>query len=488
MIITLKILINKKIIYLVMKKLLNNSVLQARLPQLVEEFINENKAGIEKIVNENNGPVHITFPGIFKNNINILKQSLSNLDFDYKIYFAHKPTKSTQIIKEALKSNIGIDVASLAELEHALSVGFLPSNIECTGIKNHLFLKKAVEIGALISIDSISELEQLADLVVSHNQDVIIRISNPVCSDRKKVVKESRFGILQEDLGLVYKILNKNQKITLKGFHFHNDERDLDVKAEYIINMLDLIKEAAGLGHSPEIINIGGGWRVPELENLGQWENFINQIEIGLLKGINKMTWRGFSYGMHLNDKGRVSGREKIQGKFINLELAEAVSQLFNYTSKEGIKINEVIADSFLTVMTEPGYFLMNQVGISFAKVVSISKGVDGKNRLALDANMYNFSTQMREMFLDPLLIKDESSENNSWQGFLVGNLCREEDIIMKRIVRFEHKPEVGDIICFLNTGGYASSFEDASPHMHSLGNNYYAKKENEKWQIIKDN
>ena len=465
----------------------NSPSLQARVPEAVSAFLQDAVSDVLKVVRDQEGPVHIAFPGVMRSNIEKMQEVFSSLDLDYKIHFAHKPTKSTRLIREAFELGIGIDVASLPELEHALAVGFTGDRIECTGAKSRRFIQKALAVGALMSVDSISELEGIVELSGGDAVDVLIRIADPTCSDRNKIARVSRFGVPQKQLPDVYALLDVHKNIRLKGFHFHNDERDADVKAEYVLDMLRLIQDAVARGHAPDTVNMGGGWRGPELEDFGEWSEFLNHIELSLIHGGRGCTWRDHGYGMYLNDKGRVSGREKIQGKFVNSDLQDIAERLFDYTSFDGAALRNVVADAFLSIMTEPGYYLMDQVGVSFAEVIAVAEGAGGVKRVVVNANMYNFSTQMREMFLDPKLIKEQDTAGEAWEGYIVGNLCREEDILMKRSVRFDAAPEVGDVICFMNTAGYTSSFEEASPHMHAFGDHYWTERVDGSWVLHKD-
>ena len=84
----------------------------------------------------NSGPVQFYFPEAFKENVEKLKEKLTEFEFNTEIYFAHKSNKSKVFVNEALDSKINIDVASVNELYNALKIGYEGNQIECTGIKN----------------------------------------------------------------------------------------------------------------------------------------------------------------------------------------------------------------------------------------------------------------------------------------------------------------------------------------------------------------
>ena len=69
----------------------------------------------------------------------------------------------------------GRDVASVAELQHALGAGIRPERIVATGPKNREFLWLAARAGVTVSADSQAELAELArgcDAIISYRQTV----------------------------------------------------------------------------------------------------------------------------------------------------------------------------------------------------------------------------------------------------------------------------------------------------------------------------
>lgn len=471
-----------------MKSLFNKeTTLKPITPQIVTDFLEDIESIFPKF-DDADGPIHVVFPQVVTNQITRLQSLFRELELDVAMYFAHKPTKSSALIQSAIDAGINIDVASLPELEHVLSLGCAPDRIEATGSKNHRFLKACIDMGILISVDSLSELEQISDITNDSEVRVLLRIADPVCVDRNKKGRMSRFGIPRVQIEMALEKATE-AGITVCGFHIHNDEREADVKAGYIEDVLSFIEIAHKMGHTPSIVNIGGGLRDAELEYYGQWEQFLDKLEQELMTGKQDTTWRSFAYGMYLNDKGRISGRERIQARFSSARIEDVLQRTFQHQTNHGVPLHQLLNDAFLTVMTEPGYILTQGAGVSFVEVVGIADNPDGTQRIIVDANMYNLSVQMRELLVDPVLIckGDMSEKEAGYTGFIVGNLCREEDVLMRRNVSFDQVPKVGDYICFMNTAGYTSSFESASPHMHSVGQQYVAQYEENNWNITKE-
>jgi len=430
------------------------------------------------------GPVHVIVPTLMDENIAKLHALFKNLALDGLIYYAHKPNKSSAFVKQALKNGIRIDVASREELVSALAAGYRGADIGCTGAKNEQFLLLAVQHECLISIDSVAELESLARIARNTNRKprVLIRISDPIPKDRKLKIRISRFGVSQDELGKIFELL-KVHTIDLAGFHFHNDERSADVKAGFVSNILERLEEAYALGFSPTIIDIGGGLRTTQLEDFGEWESFLNDLEKALTTQTPTKTWRGYGFGMFLNDKGKISGREKIQGKYAHEDFGKVYSELFSTHTATERPIADIVRECMLSVMIEPGFALLQQCGVSLCTVVGTKTTSQGDTLVLIDGNMYNLSTQMNELLMDPILISKDTT-TPPLSGYLAGNLCREEDILVKREITFQNTPQAGDVICFCNTAAYTSDFEDSSPHQHPKGVKYVAQKKSGVWEL----
>lgn len=444
---------------------------------LIQDLL-KNKQLLRRAIKLGEGPVQVLIPEQMKHNIRDLLITLEDLGLRSRVMFAHKSSRSNVFALQAAQSEIGIDVASREELISALSAGFRGRSIECTGPKNTRFLRLALQHECLISCDSLLELETIENLGVP--AQILLRISDPRAADRSLKVRASRFGILQEDVPKAYEMFKRSPQLSLQGFHIHTDERAADVKAGFLENMISLMEQSYIEGFSPSIINIGGGLRTQTIEDIREWEHYVSFLEEAIIERKNPKTWRNFTYGLALNQKGRISGREKIQGKMTTGSATTVLQEMFENRSLRERTLSEIIRENMWTVMTEPGSLLLQQAGITLVEVIGVKSSTYGPIILC-DANMYNLSIQMHEMFLDPVLLSDEPEHR--FEGFLMGNLCREEDILMKRKVAFSRVPKQGDIICFLNTASYGD-FEDSNPHKHPSLRKLVAVK-NDDWTLV---
>lgn len=463
-----------------------NVTLAPRLSPALEAWMNDAES-VHRVASYHRGPLHVIFPQGMSRNITDLKKTMGELNLEHRIYFAHKPTKSAAFIRQALKDGIGLDVASDRELISALSAGFTGSQIECTGVKTDLFLELALRHQCMIVIDSIEELKRICKLKDTYNiagrTPILIRVSDVSFADRQQKTRHSRFGTPQKELASVWALLRRDD-LNFMGYHLHNDEREADIRAGQVENLLNLIEQAYSNGFEPTIINIGGGLRRMVLADYDQWAHFVNTLEEALMNHRPSITWEGYAYGMRLNDKGKVMGRGSMQGLVPAGDFTSILKEMFLNDRMRGRPLNAIIAENGFEVVTEPGNALLDQCGVSLFRVVEVKQSRDGENMILVDGNMYNLAVPMREYLMDPILIPAQgpAANDDPFSSFIIGNLCREEDFLSKRRIGFSQKPRAGDLIAFANTAAYKMDFENATPHLHTAGTKVVAYRKNGQW------
>lgn len=421
------------------------------------------------------GPIHLIFPQIFCENIAHFQTVFEELDIQARIYYAHKPNKSRAFVQQALKCGISIDVASLGELTTALSCGFTGPRIGCTGAKNRDFLVTALYHQCLISLDSLFELQEilwLLDACSLPEARLLIRVSDPLARDRSLVLKGSRFGLPRAQVPTACEMIRGDSRLVLEGFHFHNYE-PAEAKAGFIEDMLTLIEDAYAMGLSPHMINMGGGFRTPCLADYHQWSEFIDSLASALKERKPTATWRNYSYGLFVNERGFVSGHDKMLGEFVSTTPAEVIREIFLDQSLRDRPLADLVRENLFEIIIEPGSSIFSHCGVSLLRVLGVKDGINGERLVLLDGNTYNLSTFMREQVMDPLLIAATDAAAQPCEVYLIGNLCKEGDLLIKRQISFAQVPRAGDLICFINTAAYTSDFEDASPHQHPLGKKF---------------
>ena len=115
-----------------------------------------------------------------------------------------------------------MDVSSYGELMKALEVGYSHNHITANGPKNLRFIKKCIEIGCIIAVDNLDELESIVAISkeMHKQQKILIRLGG------FKMAKSTRFGITREHWEKSVEVLSDNKKLLeVLGYSFHIDTR-----------------------------------------------------------------------------------------------------------------------------------------------------------------------------------------------------------------------------------------------------------------------
>jgi diaminopimelate decarboxylase len=160
----------------------------------------------------------------------------------------------------------GADVASAGELATAVAAGFPPERILVSGPDKSPALLAALRAvpEALLSLDSLSELQTLAHLDQPHRALLRLRPdfgSFAACA----AGPDSRFGLVPEDLPRCRPHL-ASQGIRVIGFHVFSGSQVLDAAAvsHHLRGAVDQsLRAAEVLGVAPEVLDLGGGFGIP---------------------------------------------------------------------------------------------------------------------------------------------------------------------------------------------------------------------------------
>lgn len=470
-------------------------IIKPKMNDLVKNFL-DNKLNDLDI----NKATHIVFPNIIERRMVEWSKEFPQVKF----FIAHKATKSKKLISSIKKNKFCMDVSSSGELKSALSAGFMSSQISCSGPKNDDYLSLALSNDCLISVDSIGELERICEVIYLKNnipninenklssknkyQDlyrgsknnfssakILLRVANPLFAGRCIQDKNTKFGILREDLDEAYNLIAKHN-ISFLGFHFHSDGFDSGMRAGLIEYFLSLIKDASKKGFNPSIINIGGGFKPNLFHNNNDWLDYISSIQENLKEGVNlNETWDGKNFGLSISNKGLIEGLGKASLPAMHSDFSNTLKNILNQSTSFGESVSTLLYDSGIDLMVEPGSSFFYDSGVSILPVIDVKKTLKG-NLVVLDANMFTLSSRMFEPLADPMLYSKKNSQKQEvFSCFIAGNLCREDDLIMNRSVTFSKSPRRGDFLIFFNTGAYRQSYELATPQMQDLPNLLFA-------------
>ncbi len=475
--------------------------IQAKTHSLISRFVDMLKKEKFNMIPKLDQPYHIVFPQIVKENIEKIYCSAQSQVL--KQYFALKSTYSQSLILAARDSGIGAEVSTLNELNLITTLEF--KDIIAGGPKSTQYLEEAINKGVTISIDSIDELQRIISItrgqkhpsedILSNKIKIIVRVSDPICENRVITMKVSRFGICRKELDKCYRLIEENvDYIDLKGFHFHADGYDCEMKKGFCKYFLDEAVKLQDKGiKTIDTINIGGGFRESTLKNPQEWLYLIQDIEKTLLGKEDLKIWGDYTFGISLNPQDRLQGRNYAESFGVKPSIETDLQTLLHTPIVENTYSLEQIAQELgISIIIEPGFMISNNAGISLFEVIGTKKTSCDSNLVIVNGHMFNLSTNMIEHLTDPILInnRNEKLQEKSFEGYIVGTLCREDDFLMKRKIQFSKMPEERDLLIFINTGSYAMSYENCSPQRFNSAKYFNAvfNTTSQRWELEEEN
>lgn len=435
------------------------------------------------------GPAHVILPQQITHNMRNLRSAFETHGIKPRILLSHKPSKSNALIKQACAENTGLDVSSKNELISGLKNGFNGNDICCTGSKNDEYITLSIQHNCLHSMDSINELNRYISLhkkIDPHKKvNILLRINS---ADAPYIGAASRFGIYLRDVKKCYEILKQNNNVCLEGFHMHSGEEVNNLRAEEFGLLLELIQQAYSQGFTPKTIDVGGSFPINHYDNQQECNDFIQQLILAMKDNRQSFTWRKYTYGLEVAPNLSILGQQKLNSQFTSEKLGDFVSKILNESGDDERKYSEIIKECGFSLALEPGMASYNQCGIMLFKVVDTFLNAEGECITMLDGNISNLSLNMMEQMADPLLLTQNENDNASiHSSYLVGNLCTEADIMIKRKVVLQNTPKTGDYLCFVNTAGYVSDFYDAPTHQHPMGQKIVALQKENSWHFMSE-
>ena len=349
-----------------------------------------------KIADEFGTPLYVYDADKIKEQYNKLTAAFKNTDTVF--FYACKALTNINILKYIKSLGANVDCSSINEVKMALHAGFPVERILYTsnGIA-FSEIEEAQNIGVIINIDSLSNLEKFGKKF-GHNYPVGIRLRpNIMAGGNLKIStghEKSKFGIPVEQIDKIISLVDK-YKIYINDLHIHtgSEIKDVDVFVKGIEVLFDIIPRFKEL----QVIDLGGGFKVPYKK--GDTETDINL-------------------------------------------LAQKVDKLFASHPNPGGK--------HLQVWFEPGKFLVSACGYFITKVNVIKESKD-TTFVGVDSG---FNHLVRPMFYDAYhRIENISNPGGDIKTYsVVGNICETDTFAWDRKL---NEVREGDYLVFYNAGAY---------------------------------
>jgi diaminopimelate decarboxylase len=313
------------------------------------------------------------------------------------IHFACKALTNLTVMRLFRKWGAGLDCVSIQEVQLGLMAGFKPEDILYTpnfaGIDEY---DEAARLGVKINIDAIPMLENWG--LHHKNVPVCLRINPHLMAGGNEKISvghiDSKFGISIHQLPHVLRVV-ESQGLIIEGLHMHTGSDILDV--DVFLRGADILFEAARKFPKLQYIDLGSGFKVPYKPD--DIETDVEEL--------------GEKLSLKFTEFCREFGRE-------------------------------------LTLMFEPGKFLVSESGYLFAKCTLV-KQTTSTVFIGLDTGLNHL---IRPMFYGSYhkIVNVTEPTFKPRIYTVVGNICETDTFAVDR--RIAEAVE-GDIIGFYNAGAY---------------------------------
>ncbi|NVJ87847.1 MAG: diaminopimelate decarboxylase [Flavobacteriaceae bacterium] len=352
-----------------------------------------------ELANKYGSPLYVYDTDKIASQYNRLTNAFSGVK-NLKLNYAVKALSNINILKFFKNLGAGLDTVSIQEVELGLTTGIDPRNIIYT--PNGVSLKEiedAVELGVQINIDNLSILEQFGQ---KHPEvPVCVRINPHIMAGGNSKISvghiDSKFGISIHQVPHIKRVV-ENTGMNINGIHMHTGSDILDI--DTFLRATEILFDVAKQFENIEFIDFGSGFKVPYKE--GDISTDIEQLGI---------------------------------------QLSERFNEFCKEIGKE------------ITLMFEPGKFLVSEAGVFLAKV-NVVKQTTSTVFAHVDSG---FNHLVRPMMYNSYhhITNISNPDGKDRYYSVVGYICETDTFGSNRRIS-EISEE--DILCFHNAGAYCFS------------------------------
>jgi len=352
-----------------------------------------------ELANKYGSPLYVYDTNKIQSQYERLTSAFSSVK-NLKLNYAVKALSNINILKFFKNLGAGLDTVSIQEVRLGLTTGIDPKNIIFT--PNGVSLKEIEEVAAMgvqINIDNLSILELFGQ---KHPEvPVCIRINPHIMAGGNSKISvghiDSKFGISIHQVPHIKRVV-ENTGMNINGIHMHTGSDILDI--DTFLRATEILFDVAKQFDNIDFIDFGSGFKVPYKEG-----DISTDIE----------------------------------------ELGVQLSARFNEFCKEYGKD--------ITLMFEPGKFLVSEAGVFLAKV-NVVKQTTSTVFAHVDSGFNHLVRPM--MYNSYHHITNISNPGGRDRYYsVVGYICETDTFASnRRIAQISEE----DILCFHNAGAYCFS------------------------------
>jgi diaminopimelate decarboxylase len=356
-----------------------------------------------EIASQAGTPVHVYSAAAIAERYRRLDQAFAGRP--HRLHYAIKANATLGVVRLLRRLGAAADANSGGEIDVALRAGFAAPDIVFTGVgKTRAELERAVALGLkTINVESPGEVERLDTIArLQHARArVAIRVNPDIDSESHPHISTGRratkFGVSPEDALAMARDIAARPGLQLVGLHVHIGsqitKREPIARAAAVVT--DLARTLAGEGVRLEHLDLGGGLGIP-----AQPGDAVLTVE----------------------------------------EYAEAVLG--------------TLASTGLTLLLEPGRWLVGPAGVLVTTVVDVKRRAGGGEFVVVDAGMTDF---MRPALYGAWHAIEAVSPRPgpAVRADVVGPVCETTDTLGAD--RELSPVEVGDVLAIRDTGAYGA-------------------------------
>ncbi len=446
----------------------------------------DNQEVLRGVLEKYGSPINIHHLPTFNDNCERYKALFNSYDLKFQIFYARKANKTKGLVKQAFASGIGVDTASYRELEQSLELGGNGENLVLTAaIKNENQIALAIKNDVPIILDNEDEcvLTERIAKKIGKRAKVGFRISGFVVDGEKLY---SRFGFDIDHITNFVAAYIGDQKtfnhLDVVGLHFHLDGYSTYQRSIGLLTSINIGNALKQKGYPISFIDMGGGILMNYLQDEGEWNNFKSSLKERVSSGNNNLTFNDNGLGYSMID-GKLHGKLNTYPYFNKVHKDSFLREVLDYIDADtGLSVAALLRKHNYEIRIEPGRSLLDQVGVTIAKVVHRKQDAKKQWLVGLEMNMSQMMSSSADFLLDPYIVHtNKAEEEEPVEVFFTGAYCLERDVLLKRKVSLKRLPSIGDYVAFVNTAGYMMHFFETEAHLFELSSNLMHTGTNEK-------
>ena len=212
-------------------------------------------------------PVHVYSGAVIDERFAALDRAFDG--WPHRLHYALKANATLALVRRMRELGAGADANSSGEIQTALRAGFTPDQIVCTGVgKSRAELEHAIGLGvSAINVESPGEIERIAAIAAAHGRvaRVAVRVNPDVDAGSHPHIstghQATKFGVVPDDALAMIRDMTGRPAIKVVGLHMHigSQVRSVEPIAQAARTLVDLAATLAAERIPLEHLDVGGG-------------------------------------------------------------------------------------------------------------------------------------------------------------------------------------------------------------------------------------